>query len=204
MPRTARGKSVGLAAALLFVTGCGLLSPKPDRSRYFMLRSTPVPGSTQAPLEDLVLGLGPVTVPAYLDQSEMLDLVGPYEMKYSEQNRWVEPLGDQLYRTLADNLRSRLSPDAILAFPWYATDGVNLAVEVSFNPIRLGDSREWQGGAAWVIRDPVTRVALERSSAAFVLGADSVPPQDVARRLSDELDRLAAEIAGGVRRWYRP
>ena len=165
-----------------------------------MLRSTPAPAST--PLSDLVLGLGPVTVPGYLDQNEMLDLVGPYEMKYSAENRWVEPLGAQIYRTLADNLQAQLTPDAILAFPWYASDGVDLAVEVSIDPIRLDGSGAWQGGAAWVIRDPATRVALERSSSDFVLGTDSIQPQDVARRLSDELGRVAGEIAAGVRQHY--
>jgi uncharacterized lipoprotein YmbA len=191
-----------LVGLFLFATGCGMLSPKPDTSRYFMLRPTPAPPSAGAPLGDLVLGLGPVTVPEYLDQLEMLDLVGPYELKYSAQNRWVEALGGQIYRTLADNLHRQLSPDAILAYPWYASDGVGLQVEVSFDPIRLDESGAWQGGAAWVIRDPVTRATLERNASDFVLGTDSIPPQDMARRLSEELGRLAAEITLGVRRQY--
>lgn len=199
---TSPARAAGLIAVLLFATGCGFMSPQPDSSRYFMLRATPPPPSAEAPLGDLVLGLGPVTVPEYLDQFEMLDLVGPYELKYSAQNRWVEPLGGQIYRTLADNLHRQLSPDAILAYPWYASDGVGLQVEVTFDPIRLDESGAWQGGAAWVIRDPATRVTLERNSSDFVLGTEAIPPQDVARRLSEELGRLAVEINAGVRRHY--
>lgn len=193
-----------LAATLLFLTGCGFLSPTPDTSRYFMLRSAPVPAAGPAPLGELVLGLGPVDVPAYLDQNEMLDLVGPYEVTYSEQNRWVEPLGGQIFRTLADNLHNMLGPDAILPFPWYTSDGVDLAVEVSFDPIRLDSSGAWLGGASWTLRDPDSRAALERSSSDFVLGTGSIAPQDVAERLSEELGRMGSEIAEAVRRQYVP
>lgn len=199
MFRAGRGKAVVLAASLLTLTGCGLLSPRPDPSRYFMLRAIPAPAGV--PLDDLVLGLGPVTVPVYLDQYEMLDLVGPYEMKYSEEHRWVEPLGGQIYRTLAGNLRRQLSPDAILSYPWYASDGVDVAVEVSFDPIRLDNSGAWRGGAAWVVRDPATRAVIERRADDFVLGADPVEPEDVARRLSEELGRVASEVGAAVRRW---
>lgn len=197
-----RGKALAMVAGLLLSTGCGLLSPRPDTSRYFMLRPTPGPASAPAPLVDLVLGLGPVTVPEYLDQLEMLDLVGPYELTYSPRNRWVERLGGQIYRTLSDNLRSRMSPDAILSHPWYASDGVDVAVEMTFDPIRLDESGAWLGGASWVIRDPATRATLERSSSDFVLGTDTIAPQDVARRLSEELGRIADEITVGIRRHY--
>ena len=104
---------VAPVALLLFMVGCSVLEPKPDTSRYFLLRPAAAP--TGSALPDLVLGLGPVTVPDYMDRNEMLDVVGPYELRYSAQNRWVEPLGTQVRRTLADNLRTELKPDAILS-----------------------------------------------------------------------------------------
>lgn len=202
MSKNVTGRAAGVAVLLAVAAGCSVLEPRPDGSRYFMLRSMPDPASPAPPLEDLVLGLGPVTVPAYLDQNEMLDLVGPYELKYSAQNRWVEPLGDQIYHTLANNLHAELGADAIVAHPWYASDGVDLQVDVSFDPIRLDPSGAWSGGGAWVVRNPETRVALERNSFDFVLGSDSIPPEDIARGISDELGQLATEIASGVRRHY--
>jgi len=186
----------------LMASSCSVLDPKPDGSRYFILRSMAQPPGAEAPLTDLVLGLGPVTVPEYLDRNEMLDLVGPYELRYSAQNRWVEPLGAQVYRTLADNLQAVLRPDAIVSHPWYESDGVGIQVDVAFDPIRLDEAGAWRGSAAWVLRDPTTREALERNDFSFQLGQDSIPPEEIARGLSDELSRLSVEIAAGVRRHY--
>ena len=198
-----RARVIRMALVILgvcAVTGCSVLEPKPDTSRYFLLRAVAEEGP--APLDDLVLGLGPVTVPDYLDRSEMLDLVGPYELRYSADNRWIEPLGGQLRQTLADNLRTTLRPDAIVEYPWYTTDPVTLEVGVTFSAIRLDEGGVWRGSATWVLRDAATARALERADYDFELGRDAVPPEDVARRLSEEMAGLAAEIAAGVRRHH--
>lgn len=205
---SARGADKALATArttlmvlgICAAAGCSVLEPKPDTSRYFLLRSLAEEGP--APLDDLVLGLGPVTVPDYLDRSEMLDVVGPYELRYSSQNRWIEPLGEQIRRTLADNLRTMLRPDAIVEYPWYATDPVTLEVGVAFSAIRLDEGGVWRGSATWVLRDAATARALERSDHVFELGRGAVPPEDIARRLSEEMAGLADEIAAGVRRHH--
>jgi len=188
--------------ALLGVTACGVLDPRPDTSRYFLLRAVADPAAG-APLDDLVLGLGPVTLPDYLDRNEMLDVVGPYELKYSGQNRWVEPLGAQVRRTLAENLGTMLRPDAVLDYPWFTTDGVTLQVEVAFDAIRLDDAGAWVGSAEWVLRDPASGRALERSDFEIQLGRDAVPPEQVASGMSTELERLSAEISAAVRRHAR-
>ena len=191
---------LGAAALALTMAGCSLLEPKPDTSRYFMLRAL---SSEQGPaLDGLVLGLGPVAIPDYLDSNEMIDLVGPYEVRYSAQNRWVEPLGGQIVRTLTENLEALLSPDAIVRHPWFAQDGVQLQVEVVFDPIRMDGSGAWTGSARWVVRAPGTRVGLERGDVSFELGAGSIPPDQIATALSTELDGLTAAIAEAVRRQF--
>ena len=190
---------VGLVAV---ATGCSVLEPKPDTSRYFLLRPASGPAGGAA-VEDLVLGLGPVTVPDYLDRNEMIDVVGPYEMKYSAQNRWVEPLGTQIRRTLADNLRTELSPDAVLQHPWFGTEGVTLQAEVTFDAIRLSDAGAWMGSGEWVLRNPTSGAPLERGDISFELGNDTVPPEQVAEPISGELERLAGEISAAVRRHHR-
>jgi uncharacterized lipoprotein YmbA len=195
-------KSLIVFVVLLGVAACGVLDPRPDTSRYFLLRAVADPAAG-APLDDLVLGLGPVTLPDYLDRNEMLDVVGPYELKYSAKNRWVEPLGAQVRRTLADNLGTMLRPDAVLDHPWFTTDGVTLQVEVAFDAIRLDDAGAWVGSAEWVLRDPASGRALERSDFEIQLGRDAVPPDQVASGMSTELERLSADISAAVRRHAR-
>ena len=196
--RAAR-RALGLLGIVWVAAACSVLEPKPDTSRYFLLR--PAAGEAGgAPLDDLVLGLGPVTVPDYMDRNEMIDVVGPYELRYSAQNRWVEPLGTQVRRTLTDNLRSELSPDAILQYPWFTTEGVTLQAEVTFDAIRLGDAGTWIGSGEWVLRNSASGAPLERGEISFDVGSDAVPPEQVAEAISAELERLAGEIAAAVRR----
>ena len=201
-PAGGPGRAVLCAALLMSATACSVLEPKPDSSRYFVLRPAESAPSG-APLEDLVLGLGPVTLPDYLDRNEMLDVVGPYELRYSARNRWVEPLGTQVRRTLAENLRADLRPDAVLQHPWFVTEGVVLQAEVAFDAIRLDESGSWMGSGVWTLRDAATGAPLEREEIAFRLGNDTVPPEEVAEAMSAELERLSGEIAAAVRRHYR-
>lgn len=197
-----RFKRAGTTAAVLVLAGCSVLEPRPDASRYFLLRSLAAPAAGPA-LATLTLGVGPVTVPEYLDRPEMVDLVDLYEVRYSAQNRWIEPLGIQLRRTLGENLDTLLDPDAVIYHPWYASDGVDLQVEIDFGVLRLHEDGRWIGSVEWVLRDPATRAALERNDLSFSLGRDSIPPDEIAGALSAELQRLAVEIASGVRRQYR-
>jgi uncharacterized lipoprotein YmbA len=190
-----------LGMVLLAASACSVLEPKPDASRYFLLRPTSQPGSGPA-LDDLVLGVGPVNVPDYLDRIEMLEHIGPYEVRYSAQNRWVEPLGVQLARTLAENLDILLEPRAIVRYPWYRTEGVGLQAEVTFDPIRREESGTWSGTAEWLVRDPEGRDVLERGRFAYELGRDSSTAEDIASRFSEEVRRMSGDIAAAVRRHY--
>ena len=106
-------------------------------------------------------------------------------------------------RTLADNLRTELSPDAILQHPWFVTEGVSLQAEVTFDAIRLGDAGAWIGSGEWVLRNPNSGAPLERGDISFELGNDAVPPEQVAEAISAELERLAGVISAAVRRQYR-
>lgn len=193
---------IGFGVLCATLVGCSVLEPRPDTSRYFLLRSL-AEAPSGPPLEDLILGLGPVTVPEYLDRPEMIDLVDLYEVRFSARNRWIEPLGTQIHRTLAENLDALLRPDAILSHPWYPSDGVDLQIEVALGVIRLDTEGRWTGSASWVVRDVESRDALERDDLEFVLGQDSIPPNEIAGAMSAELQRLSSEIAAGVRRNYR-
>ena len=197
-PRRAVLAALGLVAMSL--SGCSVLEPKPDSSRYFLLRSMAPPADARV-LDELVLGLGPFTMPEHIDRYEMLEFVGTYELRYSATNRWIEPLGDQVRRTLSENLQAILRPGAVLEYPWYATDGVDLQVSVEFDPIRLGGDGVWRGGIDWVLRDSA-RSLLERNTVSFEVGPGAVAPEDVAQAWSGELERLAAEIAAAVDRHF--
>ena len=84
-----------LGVAVTIASGCSVLAPIPDQSRYFTLSA---PGDTRADAEGrversadtrVVYGLGPVILPAYLDRNEIATRVSPTEITYSPtEHRW--------------------------------------------------------------------------------------------------------------------
>jgi uncharacterized lipoprotein YmbA len=193
-----RFATLTLVALTMVGSGCGVLDPKPDSSRYFLLRPLAEAGSGPA-LDDLVLGVGPMNVPDYLDRTEMIELVGPYEVRYSAQDRWVEPLGTQLRRVLAENLMTLLRPGRVVEYPWYEAERVGLQVEVTFEPIRLDANGAWTGDAFWLVRDGSSHEEVARGAFAMELGSTPVDGNGVAARLSEEVRRMSGEIAVAVR-----
>ena len=84
-----------LAGMLLLLAGCLSLQPKPDPTQFFLL--TPAPAS-QGVSAGPTIGLHRVTVPDYLDQSQLVRRVGPDQVEFLPMARWAEPLATQVTR----------------------------------------------------------------------------------------------------------
>jgi uncharacterized lipoprotein YmbA len=107
------GGIVRLIAIVLLAAmaaGCGASAP----ARFYTLDSTASPnGAAIAPATVLV---GPVTVPAAVDQPQMVVQVAPNRVEVDEFNRWVAPLNDSIARVVAGDLAVELgTPDVGVA-----------------------------------------------------------------------------------------
>ena len=103
-----------MALVVLGAGGCLTLSPPP---RAYLLSAVP-PSSASPPLADVVVGVGPVSIPAYLDRSPMVVRAGADEVRLAGEHRWAEPLRDAVPRILAENLSALIPTDAVAVFPW--------------------------------------------------------------------------------------
>ena len=86
---------IALAAAV--VVGCST-SP----SRFYSLASTATADGT--PPTAATVMVGPVTIPAAVDQPEFVVQVAPNRVEVNEFNRWVSPLNDSIARAVAGDL----------------------------------------------------------------------------------------------------
>jgi len=94
-PRIVHLISIALMVAL--VTGC---STAP--SKFYSLASTATADGT--PATSAAVMVGPVTIPAAVDQPEFVVQVAPNRVQVDEFNRWVSPLGDSISRAVAGDL----------------------------------------------------------------------------------------------------
>lgn len=90
-------KFVSIALATMLAAGC---STAP--ARFYSLSSTATTDGT--PATPAKVAVGPVTIPASVDQPEFVVQVAANQVQVDEFNRWVSPLGDGIARTVAGNL----------------------------------------------------------------------------------------------------
>lgn len=188
--------------SLVTVAGCSsVLAPIPDKSRFFML--TPItPGESAAPAAQsgahtLILGLGPIKFPAYLDRTEVVTQVEPNRLEVSETNHWAEPLKSNFTTVLGENLSTLLGTVEIVHFPWYSTAQMDyeLTAEVeSFDSDAQGSARL---NARWTIEDPMSKKVLDRGDSNLTASGAGDAGQSAAalsRVLADFSRQLAIAI----------
>src|SRR2546430_11474761 len=121
-----------LIFALCAIAIAGCLSPRRDDSKFFVLApvgSDPA-GATAASSRQILLGLGPVKLPAYLDRQEVVTRVAPNRLQLSSVDRWAEPLDVGFTRVLAQDLSSNLATQRITFYPWYNSTPVDYQVKI--------------------------------------------------------------------------
>jgi uncharacterized lipoprotein YmbA len=67
---------------------------------------------------DLTIGLGPVTLPPYLDRPQIVTRASQTRLDLAEFDQWVAPLQDTVARVLAENLSLLIPTDRVLLHPW--------------------------------------------------------------------------------------
>ena len=183
-----------LLAMLIPLAGC--LGPQPDPSAYFLLSPAPAPAeSTPVPV---ILGLGPVTIPGYLDRPQIVVRLSEYEVALAEADRWAEPLGGHFTRTLGENLSMLLPGSSSVEYPWYESEAPDFALSL--------EVRRFEADAAGgVVLDATWR--LSRGSTVVDGGATRIDesasgPERTAAvaAQSRALAQLSSDIAAGVRR----
>ena len=175
---------------------CGVLDPRPDSSRYFVLASLQDLGSaveTCALPKDSVVGLGPVRIPEYLREPALLTRSSPTEITRSSSERWSEPLETMLPRVLADDLTQIFESRRVRRYPWYSAERPDWQIEVDI--VRFEPDREGEIVliASWRVRE----LGGTRTSADEIRIARRAESNDAAQRaqaLSSALGELASEL----------
>lgn len=185
-----------LAASL--ASGCSILKAAPDTSKYFLLSSTDQGATAHAGMHSEVrFGLGPVKFPGYLDTQQIVRIGAGGSVDYIRGAYWAESLSDGFSRSLLYRTGARIGTPNAVAYPWYATAGVDWKVPVDV--LRFEATSD--GRAVLVARWSVERTRDGRVMA----GAQSVleetaggDPALVVDALSRCVDRLADAIAAAV------
>jgi uncharacterized lipoprotein YmbA len=105
-----------LALAVVLLPACGVLRPKEDPTRSFVLRST-AKRSASGSHSNLIFSVGPTVVADYLDHKEIVSATGSNELDLAEFSVWAEPLDRAISQVVAKNLGELLNSARVFPFP---------------------------------------------------------------------------------------
>ena len=107
MPR----RLANVLATAALAAGCGSSPP----SRFYLLNATAT--ADNAAQAHYAVIVGPVSIPAAVDQPQLVIQTSPNGIRLDEFNRWGSPLQDQIGRIVASDLATLLGTPRVTATP---------------------------------------------------------------------------------------
>ena len=177
-----------------------------EQPRLYTLTTITEPEVLQNNLLESQIGIGPVTLPQYLDRQQIVQRQSPYRLNFSEFDRWAEPLSDTVPRLLAGNVSKLLANEHVYVLPRRRRTPIDLTVEVDitrFEPLADGSAALMANWSIYADTDmPVGGGTADLTVQDDVAsdGVDLTPTdaEDSVRLLSKALERLSQQIAGSL------
>jgi uncharacterized lipoprotein YmbA len=191
-----RAVPIILAIAAIFLSGCRSQSP-----RFYTLspiQEDQVASKRKNPAKNAVIGIGPVKLADYLDQSLIVTRTSDNQAVKAEFDRWVGSFKDNFINVLADNIGFLLSTERIYLYPWRMSVPIDYQVTVDLGRCdgRLGDAA-WLEARWSIFGGPEKKLLkINRSSIREpVMGADYAA---LVAAQSRALAKLSQEIAEAI------
>lgn len=191
-----RSLAVILAIAAIFLSGCRSQSP-----RFYTLspiQEDQAISKRTSPAQNAVIGIGPVKLADYLDQSMLITRTSDNQAVKAQFDRWVGSFKDNFINVLADNLGSLLRTERIYLYPWRLS--VPIDYQVTLDVVRCDgrlDAAAWLEARWSIFGGPEKKLLkMHRSSIREpVTGADYA---DLVAAQSRALAKLSQEIATAI------
>jgi hypothetical protein len=141
------------------------------------------------------IGVGPVSIPAYLDRPNLVFQESGNRLAIAESHRWAGDLENNIAAVIAANLGRRLSTGNVRTYPWSDDGGLRHQVSIDIRQLHGTADGDAILEAAWRVYSlPDRRMTASKSwSATEPLADDGYDALAAAQ--SRLLARLATEIS---------
>jgi uncharacterized lipoprotein YmbA len=183
--------SVVSCVALALVAACASAPPP----KFYTLSRTSTPG---APPSTLSVMVGPVSIPAIVDQPQIVVSTSPNQVTIDEFNRWASPLAGNISRVVAENLADLLATPRVSLFQQSLNADADYRVAIEVQTFESAPGEAATMSAAWVVRR--TRDGKTETGRTAVREATADKSYDtLAAAHSRALSQLSQDIAGAIR-----
>jgi len=104
----------------MFCAGCVSVGRSPESRFYALqtLKGAEVPEMNKDALNGIIIGIGPIEIPGFLDRPQIVTQDNNNELHFAEFDRWAEPLGESIKRVIAENLALIFPGVNTMLYPW--------------------------------------------------------------------------------------
>ena len=198
MTKSARARLVTLAAlaAGLALASCADSQP----TRYYTLAALPAAPDAALPATPraLTVGVGPVTLPPYLDRPQLVTRDGSNRVVLADIDSWAEPLDGLFSRVLAENLAVLLRTDDVLLLPQRRLIPLDYQVEVDVTRFDVDTSGNAVLDARWWVLDQDGERLLRNGHSTITEPNQTGDHTAAAAALSRALGTMSNEIAQAI------
>jgi len=117
-----------LVMGLFFLNGCLGRSQSPRFYTLSPLTEDKAMAKSDTQARDTRIGIGPIKVADYLDQSKLVTRTGDNRLLKAEFDLWAGALKDNLTNVLAENIGLLLPTERIFIYPWRLSEPVDYQV----------------------------------------------------------------------------
>ena len=178
-----------IVLAAVALSACGTSTP-----RFYRLASSATPDG--APSMQTAVMVGPVSVPAAVDQPQFVVQVSPNRVEVDEFNRWDAPLADSIARAVAGDLSVLLANSNVATAP-LADFNPTYTVIINVQRFESVKGEEALVDAVWVVRSTAGQTQSGRTIAREAVQGEGFDALAAAH--SRALTKLSEDIAGAIR-----
>jgi uncharacterized protein len=195
---SSRSLPVILAIAAVFLCGC-TRSQTPRFYNLTPMQPDEVTTKRESPAQNAVIGIGPVTMADYLDQSDLVTRTDGNQLVKAEYDRWAGSFKNNFINILAENIGFLVPTERIYLYPWRGSVqiGYQVALEVIRCDGRLGEAAYLV--ARWRVFEGPEKKLLKMSRSSIrepVTGPDYAA---LVAAQSRAVAKLSQEIAGAIK-----
>jgi uncharacterized lipoprotein YmbA len=194
---------VGLAALCALTAGCLTLGGGSHPTNFYLLSAMPQEDAEEtSEAAKLLVGVGPIAVPEYLNRSQLVVRTGTNELRLDELHQWAEPLADGIARVVAANLTELLPVEAIY-FPWRSSRSIDYQLVVQVASFETDPAGAATLELSWAIRQPGTSERLMGRSDVYRIEGTGTSSADRVSAMSQALEAFSRDVAAVLRAQLR-
>jgi uncharacterized lipoprotein YmbA len=187
-----------LCAGIANLNGCASTT---QPSKFYVLSPSPqseAPQKTSNNYTGMPIIIGPITLPAYLNRSQIVTLTTENELKLAEYHRWAEPIKENIARVLMERLSILLDTNQIAIHPRRFSN--RSAYQITLDVIRFeaGPGDHAYLNVFWTIYGEDGREALSIKKSDFSIQIESKDYSSIVAAQNRLLIEFCSELAASL------